>query len=384
MRGNHRESGSVFTCSRREWLGAMMGLGVWGCTASDTAQAWNISVVGGASELGRGPKWIHTDAPEDWSSPLAQRGHGVAVDPRQEQVVLVARRPGTQLWIREVKTGTTRTVEAPAWRHYLGHAVFDAQGRYLYVTENVFGEYDPALPVPQLMQDAVIGVYDRDQGYARVREIPAHGVGSHELRWMPDGQTLVIANGGIYTHPQEAREMLNPDHLAPSLVYVDAQTGVLQEKVEPQDPRLSVRHLCVNAAGRVTVGLQYQGAMADVVPLVLSHTRGQAPRYWEIPEAMRIRMKQYTASVETHPGAGTTAVSAPKAGAVLLFDPQGAFVRAHELPDAAGLGVAQDGFVASSGTGVLALLTAQNLTPIVQRTYEGHAWDNHLAVWGEA
>lgn len=374
-------SGQSALMSRRGLLGLSASLSLWGCFGADEQTPWEISVLSGTARLGQGPHWIHSDAPQDWSMPLPNRGHGVAVDPRGQHAVLVARRPGTWLWIRDVQQNKVQVVQAAANRHFLGHAVFDASGRYLYVTENVFGEYDPLLPITELMRDAVIGVYDRDQGYVRTHELSAHGVGSHELRWMPDKKTLVVANGGIYTHPQEEREMLNPDHLTPSLVYIDAQSGELKGKVEPADPKLSMRHLCVDPSGEVRVGLQYQGKLSAQVPLVLSHRMDQSIIYWEIPEEMRRRMKQYTASVEYHPAAQSTAVSAPKAGAVLLFDAQGRFLRAHELADAAGLGVSEQGFVASSGTGSLELLEPQGLKKLAGRRFEGEAWDNHLAVW---
>lgn len=371
------------TWSRREWLLVCGAATSWGCAGDSGATPWETSVVSGASKLGQGPRWVHSNSPTDWSASLPQRGHGLAVDPRRAHVVLVARRPGTFLWIRDVQRDEVQRVQCPQNRHYLGHAVFDAQGRYLYVTENVFGDYDPLAPVDTWMHESVIGVYDREQGYRRVREISAHGIGSHELRWMPDGRTLVVANGGIYTHPQEEREMLNPDALAPSLVYVDAQSGALLEKVLPADPKLSMRHLAVSPQGRVTVGLQYQGAKRDSVPLVVSHQRGQGLRTWEIPEPLRIRMTQYTASVETHPRFLTTTVSAPKAGALLLFDAQGHFVRAHELADAAGLGLHPDGFIASSGSGALELLSGDRLDRLSARRFSELAWDNHLAVWSE-
>lgn len=374
------DTSQALRLGRRGYLRLGLSFGLWGCASGPHPEQWSTGVVSGVSRLGEGPRWIHSDGSGDWSRALEHRGHGVAVDPRGTHVVLVARRPGRILWIRDIERGEVTRVQAAQNRHYLGHGVFDASGRYLYVTENVFGSFDPTLTIEELMRESVLGVYDRDSGYARIKEIPAHGIGSHELRWMPDGRTLVVANGGIYTHPEQEREMLNPDALAPSLVYVDAASGELVEKVAPEDPQLSMRHLAVHPSGGVTVGLQYQGAMQAEVPLVVSHRRGTALREWKIPQGVLGRMKQYTASVETHPNFSTTAVSAPKAGAVLLFDAQGRFVRAHELPDSAGLGVTREGYVASSGTGWLQLLGGEDLALLAARKFESIAWDNHLGV----
>lgn len=368
--------------SRREWLAVVASGLPLACSEKQLPFAWTTSVAGGVSKLGGGPGWLHClPSSSDWRFPLNMRGHGLAVDPRGQELVMVARRPGRSLWIRSVASGQVREVLAPANRHYLGHAVFDGDGRYLFVTENVFGPYDPLLPAEDLVREAVIGVYDREAGYARIREIPAHGVGSHELRWMPDGQTLVVANGGIYTHPELPRQAQNPDALAPSLVYVDAQSGELLERIKPGDPQLSFRHLAVSPDGIVVVAMQYQGDLKNTVPLILSHRRGQPAREWALPEELRRRMKQYTASVEIHAASRRVAVSAPKAGAVLLFDLDGQFLVAHELEDAAGLGVVEAGFVASSGTGWLELLRPQDLQRIAGRHFAGEAWDNHLIVW---
>lgn len=369
--------------SRREWLALMAASIPVACSGEvRKPAAWITSVAGGISKLGGEPGWMHCQpSSSDWRFPFGRRGHGLAVDPRGQQLVMVARRPGRSLWIRSVAGGRVLEIEAPDNRHYLGHAVFDQEGRYLFVTENVFGAYDPLLPVQELVREAVIGVYDREAGYARVREIPAHGVGSHELRWMPDGTTLVVANGGIYTHPELPRQAQNPDALAPSLVYVDAPSGDLMERLEPRDPQLSLRHLAVHPDGTVVVAMQYQGPLEDSVPLMLSHRRGESLKEWALPEPLRRTMKQYTASVEIHASSRRVAVSAPKAGAVLLFDLDGRFLRAHDLEDAAGLGVNAQGFVVSSGTGWLELLDPQELQVRASRHFPGEAWDNHLVVW---
>ena len=37
------------------------------------------------------------------------------------------------------------------------------------------------------------------QGYKKIAEFDSYGIGPHELIMHPDGETLVIANGGIKT-----------------------------------------------------------------------------------------------------------------------------------------------------------------------------------------
>src|SRR3546814_20493551 len=88
-----------------------------------------------------------------------------------------------------------RQLGAPDGRHFYGHAVFDRAERLLYTTEN---DYEAGR--------GVIGVWDADAGYARAGELDAHGIGPHDLALGPDGRSLVIANGGLLTHPDSRSE----------------------------------------------------------------------------------------------------------------------------------------------------------------------------------
>ena len=60
----------------------------------------------------------------------------------------------------------------------------------LYATEY---DYDNAL--------GVIGVRDATGGYMQIGELDAHGMEPHDIALLSDGRTMVIANGGIRTHP---------------------------------------------------------------------------------------------------------------------------------------------------------------------------------------
>ncbi len=42
---------------------------------------------------------------------------------------------------------------------------------------------------------------------------------------MPGGRRLVVANGGLRTHPDTGRETLNPDDMSPNLALIDLATG---------------------------------------------------------------------------------------------------------------------------------------------------------------
>ena len=89
----------------------------------------------------------------------------------------------------------------------------------------------------------------------------------------PDGETLIIANGGIKTE-QASREELNLDTMHPSLAYLNRHDGTLLEQIIPEHNQMSVRHLAMHDDGTVMIGIQFQGERHINVPLVLTHKRG--------------------------------------------------------------------------------------------------------------
>ena len=91
-----------------------------------------------------------------------------------------------------------------------------------------------------------------------------------------DGRNLVIANGGIRTHPGAPREKLNLPTMAPSLAYVDAASGTLRATHTLDHHFLGIRHLAVGPGDLVCVALQHEGPLEDAPPLV-GFQRGEEP-----------------------------------------------------------------------------------------------------------
>ena len=71
---------------------------------------------------------------------------------------------------------------------------------------------------------------DATDGYKQIGEFPARGMEPHDVALLSDGRTMVIANGGIRTHPDSGADELNLPDMKPSLVYVDITTGDLLEE----------------------------------------------------------------------------------------------------------------------------------------------------------
>jgi hypothetical protein len=119
----------------------------------------------------------------------------------------------------------------------------------------------------------MIGIRDAEDGYRQIGEFASQGEGPHELVLMPDGGTVAVANGGIRTHPDNDRAILNLDTMQPSLAYLDLASGGLRDAfgLAPRLHQLSIRHLAVNRDGEVALAMQYEGSKRDRVPLVGIH-----------------------------------------------------------------------------------------------------------------
>ena len=107
----------------------------------------------------------------------------------------------------------------------------------MYTTENAYTQ------IPGSSQRGVIGIYDIADNFRRLGEISSYGIGPHQLGMLSDGKTLVVANGGILTHPLRCREKLNLDTMKPSLTYIDSSSGDLVDQFYPGHHQQSIRHL---------------------------------------------------------------------------------------------------------------------------------------------
>lgn len=317
----------------------------------------------------------------EWALPLPARGHDVVQRPGADEGLVVARRPGTFASVFALSTGDERRLLNPApGRHFYGHGVYNADGRMLWMTEN---DYDGGR--------GVVGVYDAADGYKRLGECPSGGIGPHELGILPDGTTLVVANGGIRTHPDSGREKLNLDRMQPSLAYIDAGSGRLLENVGFETQRqqqLSLRHFTVLPDGRIAIACQDQMQASDsALPLVFTHTAGTgAPlQPLDLPATICRRMQGYCGSVAYDADARVLAVSSPVGGLIALWhlpeaESAGArWIGVGNIADGCGIDQASSGqgFAVSSGDGsLITLADAGQLSEL--RRHAFHQWDNHM------
>jgi len=299
---------------------------------------------------------------------LPGRGHDVALRPGGGEWVAFARRPG------RFGVAMSPGSRPPVWfasqpgRHFFGHGVFSADGRLLYATEN---DYERAA--------GMICVRDATDSYRQIGEFPAFGMEPHDIALLANGRTMVIANGGIQTHPDRGTDELNLADMQPSLVYVDVATGDLleEQRLAPELQQLSIRHLAIAADDTAVFGCQYRGPEEDAPALMGFHRRGETPLILEAPGATQTGLRNYIGSVAADRSGGIVAASAPKGGLVTYWDVASRrYLGACDLSDGCGLAPTHRSanFLLTSGEGWLVTADAGGA---MRRQASDFQWDNH-------
>lgn len=306
-----------------------------------------------------------------FSTPVSERCHDVYAHPVLALALFVGRRPSTESYLIDTRDGRLlQTLRTPADRHFYGHAIFDRQGHTLYSTEN--DTRDPGR--------GVIGIWQlKGNQLERSGEFSSQGIGPHQLLWMPDGERMVVANGGIRTEA-DSRAKMNLDQMQPSLVIL-GRDGRLLDKDTLDDPMASIRHLAVAADGTVVAGQQYEGdAQNPDSPLVAIKRPGQTLQALALAPSQHASMQQYTASVAIHDGLRLLAITAPRGNRFFIWDlDSGALRLDAPLPDCAGVGAVEEGFVVTSGQGRCRRYDCrQQEISFVGMDLPPALWDNHL------
>jgi len=301
---------------------------------------------------------------------LAKRGHGVIFNKATNQALAFARRPGRYIQVLDVLSNRVLHEIAPQHnRLFFGHGTFCAQGRFLYVTENDFEK-----------ARGVIGVYDSAKAYQKVDEFYAHGVGSHEIQRLAGSNTLVVANGGIHTHPEYPRQKLNLATMKPNLSFIDAGQGKLIKQQFLADHQASIRHIAVNES-QVAVGLQHQSNTTQNSP-ICAYSDGEQFSLQQASGPLAPELKHYIASAALGRN-GLLAFTAPRGNRVLFIDSQrDTLVGLLELRDVAGICYQKDKdrFYVSTGTGAIYPINGNTLSLGPGRQFDELKWDNHMAL----
>ncbi|UWQ96542.1 DUF1513 domain-containing protein [Rhodobacteraceae bacterium M385] len=300
---------------------------------------------------------------------LPDRGHAAAVHPSRPEAIAFARRPGTFAIVIDCSTGAqVARIEAPEGRHFYGHGVFSADGSRLFTTEN---DYDAAR--------GMIGIWDAARGYRRIGEFASGGVGPHDILRLPGSGTLVVANGGIETHPDSGRAKLNLPIMRPNLSYLSSE-GVLLDQFEPapEDHLNSIRHLDVTPDGTVAFAMQWQGDPATAPALLGLHRQGEAAVLLAPDAARHGAMQGYAGSVSFSGDHRRVGITSPRGGLLQVFDvARGDFIESASSGDVCGLNQhPAGGFCFTNGSGTVGRFDGG--AAVHNLTSHTRAFDNHL------
>lgn len=297
--------------------------------------------------------------------PLPARGHAGAGHPVRAEAVAFARRPGRFALVLDCAAGAVRhQLTPPEGRQFNGHGVFAEGGALLCTSEQA-----------RDTSEGFIGLWDVTADYRRIGELPSGGIGPHDLRLMPDGLTLVVANGGIATDPTD-RTKLNIPAMRPNLSYLTLSgQQVDMVELDPDLHRNSIRHLSVRPDGLVGFAMQWEGDAGAAAPLLGLHRRGEAPVLAGAPLVDEIAMQGYAGSVAFGGDGSEIAITSPRGGRLHRFDRNGRFLGALSRADVCGLAPRDDGYLASDGLG--GLIAVGRDGPVALSRH-GCAWDNHI------
>jgi hypothetical protein len=309
--------------------------------------------------------------------PLPDRAHAVALRPGSDEAVVFARRPGSFAVVFDTVDGASMMqLDSGEGRHYFGHGVFSVDGRWLFSTENDIAG-----------GQGVVGIRDARNGYRRLREFPTYGTGPHDLAWLVDGTTLVVANGGILTKPETGRAKLNRATMAPLLAYIDARHGrLLREfRLAPELNQLSIRHLALAGDDTVAIGMQFEGDTDALVPLVGVQRGSDEITLLSAPDAALRKMNNYCGDICLDCSGRTVAASSPRGNTICFWDLASTqFLGAVELTDACGLAPLPDPdrFLITSGTGALYRVDGRRIRveTLVSDIDADGRWDNHVTI----
>ncbi len=300
---------------------------------------------------------------------LPDRGHDLTYSRHAGLLVAFARRPGNfAVAFNPERRSLPVRFTTPPDRHFFGHGVFSPDGRLLYATENDFER-----------GVGVIGIYDVGAGFRRIGEHASFGIGPHDLNILGDGRTLVVANGGIATHPVTGRQPLNLATMRSSLAYIDSRTGALLERHETTDRRqkLSIRHLDVGSEDRVVFGCQFKGPRSQWMELVGVHRRGEELVFLPIEPTVGRALRHYVSSVAVDRHGEIAGITSSRGQQIVFVDIRRmAVIAVQGFRDVSGIAAhVSGGFVLTGGYGDVGV--AEGRAPVSLARHEDWSWDNH-------
>lgn len=304
---------------------------------------------------------------------LPEMPHGFAVDPkRASRLVTFPGLTGQFSVVYDVNQGkklgtlTTRTN-----RHFNGHGTYSPDGRFIFATENNIET-----------SEGIIGVYDAER-FEFIREIPGHGLGPHGMRISADGKMLIVASGGLRTHPSSGKFYFDMNKMRSAVLFIEVATGKLIARREIPIHRLSIRNIYFVDDNRLLVTSQYYGKreMPKIVGLIeFDQNHIGDIEMLDIDEDNLWLMNNYTGG--TVIDGDIAAVSCPRGNHLTFWDlKQKRFISSVKITDVSGVQPLGDGehFIASADIGKLYKVNYKNSkVTAIEQDWHKVKWTNHM------
>ncbi|MET0533311.1 MAG: DUF1513 domain-containing protein [Steroidobacter sp.] len=304
------------TLSRRKFVlasASATALAAGGVLFSSQGKAHTGTLLS-AFEDARGDQYVGGLSLRDekvFGARIPMRAHGCAIHPHDpNRVLFFARRPGTQAFELDRTTMRVRSVfTTQDGQHLAGHGTYSRDGEFVFTPEHDYKRVRGVVVVRDTRTFAIVG------------EIETHGIDPHEIAWLPDGKSLLVANGGIMTHPRTFRRKLNIPSMDPSLCVLDAASGDIKGQWRLPDHLLSIRHVAMASDGTTAVGLQYEGKKDRAPGIVaLYRPRAREPfRMLTAPAEETQRFAGYVASIAISETNDLIAAACPYGGGVACW-----------------------------------------------------------------
>lgn len=359
-----------------------MGLPLSNIVASSTQERTTLISAAGNSDVNYSLAWI-TENNETVNHALSGfRGHSVVQHPiKKNTALLVARRPGTRVIECDFSSGEIREAFSCRKNHHLfGHACFDRSGSIIITCEADYKHNAGKI----VLRDTL--------NYKVIEEYSSHGIGPHEIKFLPKNainkeNVIVIANGGLLTHPDSGRKVLNTNTMFSSLDYMDLATGELIDRQRVPESKASIRHIDVAQDGTVAISMQLQREATGhthLVPLTATHRLGSAIKLLEEPQAIVQQLNDYVGSVAISKQSRIAGFTSPRGNIVAFWNiDNGNYQGYHRLHDVCGIttDTDQQHFFISNSQGEIRKLNAHTLQELKQHRIQtpGIHWDNHLS-----
>jgi hypothetical protein len=258
---------------------------------------------------------LDAEKPEPRLIDIGFLGHGVAVDPGDPARAAVFEKKGKGACLVDLRSGAlVREIPTADNRQFYGHGAFSADGALLYTTESVL---DDGLRGVLIVRDAAT--------LEELGEVATFGTAPHDCQLLPDGTTMMVANGGGKIR----------GGAMPSVVFLDVKSEALLERIELREERFNAGHVARTAAGDVAVVSAPRDGLPDLLRQkggVTLVPRGKPPNALKRPSGVTDRMLGEALSV---------AIYEPQEK-VVATHPYGNMVSMWRLSDGALLGTLDD------------------------------------------